>query len=87
MHSGEELALSVESTRDAEAHLLESQERVKILSVPPPEVPGADRAELLRMLDRRQHEIEQITKEWRELSAKLASVTSERSKSQIKYVH
>ncbi len=52
---------------------------VKMLSIPPPDVPGADRHELLRLLDRRQHEINLISEEWKTLSTKLASIASEKS--------
>lgn len=70
--------------QDCEARLLESQEVVKMLSIPPSDVPGADRHELLRMLDRRQHEIEQLSEEWRNQSAKLASTSAECSKLQTR---
>ncbi len=62
-----------------ESQLEESQAMAKMLSIPPPDVPGADRHELLRLLDRRQHEIDQLSEEWKGLSAKLASVASEKS--------
>lgn len=78
MHSylEEELESRLE---DLEARLLESQEVVKMLSVVPPDVPGANRQELLRLLDRRQHEIDRLSEDWRSLSAKLVFVTSEKS--------
>ncbi len=74
-----------ERIKDVESKLLESQEMVKILSVPPPEVPGADRHELLRVLDRRQHEINQLSEEWNTVSSKLATVSSEKSEFQTRY--
>lgn len=69
---------------DTEARLLESQELAKMLSVPPTDIPGADRQELLRLLDRRQHEIGLLSEEWKGLSAKLVSVSSEKSEFQTK---
>ena len=72
--------------RDTETELVESQEMVKMLSVPPPEVPGADRHELLRLLDRRQHEIDQLSEEWKSLSARLVSVSVEKSEFQTRCV-
>lgn len=77
----EDLELKVS---DTEARLLESQELVKMLSVPPTDIPGADRQELLRLLDRRQHEIEQLSEEWKNLSARLVSVSSEKGEFQTK---
>lgn len=49
-----------------------------MLSVPPTDIPGVDRHELLRLLDRRQHEIDQLSEEWKNLSAKLVSTTAEK---------
>lgn len=69
---------------DTESRLEESQAMVQMLSVPPPDVPGADRHELLRLLDRRQHEIDQLSEEWKALSAKLTSVASEKSEFQTR---
>lgn len=70
--------------KDVESQLEESQAMVKMLSIPPPDVPGADRHELLRLLDRRQHEIDQLSQEWKNLSGKLASVASEKSEFQTR---
>ena len=70
---------------DAESRLEESQAMVKMLSIPPPDVPGADRHELLRLLDRRQHEIDRLSEEWKSLSAKLASVALEKSEFQTRF--
>ena len=50
-----------------------------MLSVPPPEVPGADRQELLRLLDRRQHEIMELSEEWKMLSSKVVSISTAKS--------
>lgn len=69
---------------DSEARLIESQEKVKLLSIPPADVPGADRHELLRLLDRRQHEINQLSEEWRTLSNRLVSVSAEKSQFQTR---
>lgn len=73
--------------KDTEVQLLESQEMVKMLSVPPPDVPGADRHELLRLLDRRQHEIDQLSEDWKTLSGKLVTVSAEKSVFQTRCVH
>lgn len=70
--------------QDRDAQLVESQEMVKMLSIPPPDVPGADRHELLRLLDRRQHEIDRLSEEWKSQSARLASVVAESSKLQTR---
>lgn len=70
--------------KDTEAQLTEAQETVKMLSIPPPDVPLADRHELLRLLDRRQHEINQLSEEWKVLSKKLASVSAEKSEFQTR---
>ena len=56
-----------------------------MLAVPPADVPGADRQELLRLLDRRQHEIAQLSEEWKALSDKVVSITSEKSEFQTRY--
>jgi len=58
---------------------------VRMLAVPPADVPGADRQELLRLLDRRQHEIMQLSEEWKALSDKLVSTTAEKSDFQTRY--
>jgi len=50
-----------------------------MLSIPPDDIPGADRHELLRLLNRRQHEINQLSDEWKSLSDKLVSVAAEKS--------
>lgn len=65
---------------------METQERVKELSIPPPDVPGADRQELLRLLDRRQHEIMRLSEEWKTLSSKLESTSAKKSEFQTKCV-
>ena len=70
--------------KDLQAQLIESQEVVKMLSVPPADVPGADRSELLRLLDRRQHEIMQLSEEWKTLSSKVVAITAEKSESQTR---
>ena len=70
---------------NTESKLAGSQELVKVLSVPPPDIPGADRQELLRVVDRRQYEINQLSEEWKALSTKLVSVTAEKSQFQTRY--
>ena len=79
---GEELAAKL---KDSESQLEESQAMVKMLSIPPRDVPGADRHELLRLLDRRQHEIDQLSEEWKVQSAKLASMALEKSEFQTRF--
>lgn len=79
---GEELETKL---KESESQLEESQAMVKMLSIPPPDVPGADRHELLRLLDRRQHEIDQLSEEWKVQSAKLASVALEKSEFQTRF--
>lgn len=67
---------------DTKSFLQASQERVKELSVPPPEVPGADRQELLRMLDRRQHEISRLADEWKAMSSQLEITSAKKTEFQ-----
>jgi len=55
------------------------------LSVPPPEVPGADRQELLRILDRREHEISRVADEWKKMSEQLEITTTKKSEFQSRY--
>lgn len=50
---------------------------------PPPDVPGADREELLRLLDRRQHEISRLTEDWKSLSEKLEMTSSAKQQLQV----
>ena len=69
---------------ETESLLSEAQEKVRDLSVPPPDVPGADRQELLRLLDRRQHEITRLSDEWRTLSSKLEITAAKKSEFQTK---
>ena len=80
--------LELKSARlsEMEALLSESQEKVRDLSIPPPDVPGADRQELLRLLDRRQHEITRLSDEWRTLSSKLEITAAKKSEFQTKLV-
>ena len=47
------LSLSEKQLTSAQEDLKESQELISELRQPPPDVPGADRQELLRLLDRR----------------------------------
>ncbi|XP_064382187.1 nucleoprotein TPR-like isoform X2 [Halichondria panicea] len=65
-----------------ETELTGSRERVAELSLPPPEVPGADRQELLRILDRRQHEISRLAEEWKSLSSQLEITSAKKSEFQ-----
>ena len=71
---------------DTKSSLQATQERVVELSVPPPEVPGADRQELLRMLDRRQHEISRLADEWKNMSSQLEITSAKKSEFQTRYV-
>ena len=70
---------------DTKSSLQVTQERVTELSVPPPEVPGADRQELLRMLDRRQHEISRLADEWKNMSSQLEITSAKKSEFQTRY--
>ena len=69
-----------------ENELSNSRERVAALSVPPPEVPGADRQELLRMLDRRQHEIARLAEEWKNMSTQLELTSAKKTEFQTRYL-
>ena len=53
------------------------------MSRSPPDVPGADRDELLRILDRRQTEISRLTDDWRRLSEKLEATSSAKHEIQV----
>ena len=75
-----------QTLNETKSFLFESQERVKELSIPPPDVPGADRQELLRLLDRRQHEIVRLSDEWKSLSCKLETTSAKKSEFQTKSV-
>jgi len=52
------------------------------LSRPPPEIPGADRQELLRLLDRRQHELSTLSEEWKNMASKLEVTSAAKSEFQ-----
>ncbi len=75
-----------ESLQETQEALKESLETVQDLQRPPPEVPGADRLELLRLLDRRQHEITSLSEEWRNLASRLEVTSAEKSKFQTRCV-
>lgn len=81
-HTDQELELKLTKLAETESLLSDAQEKVKELSVPPPDVPGADRQELLRLLDRRQHEITRLSDEWRTLSSKLEITAAKKSEFQ-----
>ncbi len=68
----------------AEAELVVSRERIAELSLPPTEVPRADRQELLRMLDRRQHEISRLAEEWNSLSSQLEITSAKKTEFQTR---
>lgn len=84
--TGQRLQNSEQELKETQSSLVESRERVQELSIPPPDVPGADRQELLRLLDRRQHEIGRLSHEWKSLSSKLETTSAEKSEFQTKYV-
>lgn len=69
---------------DSKCSLQVTKERVAELSVPPPEVPGADRHELLRMLDRRQHEISRLADEWKKMSSQLEIASAKKNEFQTR---
>ena len=73
-----------EEMKELRAQLAESQEMVRMLAVPPSDVPGADRQELLRLLDRRQYEITQLSVEWKALSSKVISISAQKSEFQTR---
>ena len=50
---------------------------------PPTDIPGADREELLRLLDRRQVEISRLTVEWKGLADKLETTSSAKQEIQV----
>ncbi len=75
-----------EALRETQEALQESLETVQELQRPPPEVPGADRQELLRLLDRRQHELTSLSEEWRSLASRLEVTSAEKSKFQTRCV-
>ena len=50
---------------------------------PPADIPGADREELLRLLDRRQVEISHLTMEWKELADRLETTSSAKQEIQV----
>ena len=62
--------------------LKETQDTVADLSRPPPEIPGADRQELLRLLDRRQHELSTLSEEWKNMASKLEVTSAAKSEFQ-----
>ena len=62
--------------------LKEAQDTVADLSRPPPEIPGADRQELLRLLDRRQHELSTLSEEWKNMASKLEVTSAAKSEFQ-----
>lgn len=80
----QELELKVAKLAEVESLLSDARAEVKDLSIPPPDVPGADRQELLRLLDRRQHEITRLSEEWRTLSSKLEITAAKKSEFQTK---
>ena len=80
----QELELKSTKLAETESLLADAKQEVKELSVPPPDVPGADRQELLRLLDRRQHEITRLSDEWRSLSSKLEITAAKKSEFQTK---
>ena len=55
------------------------------LSRPPPEIPGADRQELLRLLDRRQHELSTLSEEWKNMASKLEVTSAAKSEFQSRW--
>jgi len=66
------------------AELKESQDTVADLSRPPPEIPGADRQELLRLLDRRHHEILRLSEDWKSMASKLEVTSAAKSEFQTR---
>ena len=80
----QEIDLKSVKLAETESLLSDAQQEVKELLVPPPDVPGADRHELLRLLDRRQHEITMLSDEWRSLSSKLEITAAKKSEFQTK---
>jgi nucleoprotein TPR len=66
--------------------ITELQDRVNKLEegrAPPPDVPGADREELLRLLDRRQNEINHLMDDWNKMSEKLKLTANEKQQIQL----
>ena len=51
---------------------------------PPPDIPGADRTELLRLLSHRQAEVTRFTSEWENLSERLERTSSAKSELQTR---
>ena len=84
LHIDRELEVMEVKLVETESLLSDSQTRVRELQVPPPDIPGADRQELLRLLDRRQHEITRLSDEWRSLSSKLEITAAKKSDFQTK---
>ena len=84
LHVDRELEVKEVKLVETESLLSDSLTRVRELQIPPPDIPGADRQELLRLLDRRQHEITRLSDEWRALSSKLEITAAKKSDFQTK---